>query len=113
MKRNPNTDGLEFWQEARDYLHAYLPTVRKLSVKTVEAYRISLECFITYLTDQHQTTRENISFDHFHRDYLKSWLTWMNTERHYAPRTIGLRLTAVKAFLAYASQEDIGLMALA
>jgi site-specific recombinase XerD len=113
MKRNPDTDGLQFWQLARDYLHVYLPTVRKLSVKTVEAYRISLECFINYLTEQHQTLRQNISFDHFHRDQLKSWLAWMNTARHYAPRTIGLRLTAVKAFLEYASQEDIGLMALA
>src|SRR5699024_2351567 len=63
--------------------------------------------------EQHQTLRQNISFDHFRRDQLKSWLAWMNTARHYAPRTIGLRLTAVKAFLEYASQEDIGLMALA
>lgn len=113
MKRHPNTDTLAFWHAARDYLHAYLPTVRKLAVKTIEAYRISLECFITYLTDDQHIPREEISFDHFHRDQLKAWLAWMNTEQHYAPRTIGMRLTALKAFLDYASQEDIRLVALA
>lgn len=113
MKRDPNTDALNFWQLARDYLHVYLPTIRKLSVKTVEAYRISLECFIDFLTDHHNIDRQHLGFDQFDRHYLKMWLTWMSTEKHYAPRTIGLRLTAVKAFLAYAAQEDIQMVAIA
>ena len=41
MKRcDPNTDAPNLWSFARDYLHAYL------SPKTIEAYRISLECFL-------------------------------------------------------------------
>ena len=36
----------------------------------------------------------------------------MSEQRHYAPRTITLRLTAIKTFLAYASHEDITLIAL-
>ena len=36
----------------------------------------------------------------------------MTNERHYTPKTVALRLSAVKAFLAYACQEDITLVSL-
>lgn len=112
MKRDPVTDAANVWVFARDFLHAYMPTARGLSAKTIEAYRISLESFLTFLADQEHLERAHITFDHFDRDHLKAWLTWMNTERGYAPRTITLRLTAIKAFLSYAAAEDITLVAL-
>jgi site-specific recombinase XerD len=112
MKRDPNTDAPNLFSFARDYLHAYLPKVRALSPKTIEAYRISLECYLAYLTEIERIDRAQVSFDHFDRGRLKAWLTWMGEQRHYAPRTITLRLTAIKTFLAYASHEDITLVAL-
>jgi integrase/recombinase XerD len=81
-------------------------------VKTVEAYRISLECFLSYLADNEHIERDRVSFDHFDRQHLKRWLTWMTDQRHYAPKTVTLRLSAVKAFLAYAAHEDLTLVAL-
>ena len=53
-----------------------------------------------------------MSFDHFDRQHLKGWLAWMADQQHYAPRTIGLRLSSVKAFLTYCSAEDVTLVAL-
>src|SRR5699024_918398 len=92
--------------------HAYTPTVRGHSVNTIEAYRISLECFAGYLGQTEGIEREDINFDHFERDHLKGWLAWMGTQRRYAPATTRLRLSATKAFLAYAAAEDITLIAL-
>ena len=112
MKRDPRTGAPDFYRFARDYLHAYLPTVQGHSPRTIEAYRISLECFIGYLTSIEHVDRAEVSFDHFERQHLKAWLAWMIAQRHYAPATIGLRLSAVKAFLAYCSHEDITLVAL-
>lgn len=112
MRRDPITDAPNFFALARDYLHGYLPKVRKLSPKTIEAYRISLECFLSYLEQVERIQRAQVSFDHFDRPHLKGWLAWMSQQRHYAPNTIALRLTAIKAFLAYASQEEITLLAL-
>lgn len=112
MKRNPNTDAPEFFSFARDYLHTYMPTVRGCSPRTIEAYRISLECFLSYLADQGHVEREHVSFDHFDRTHLKGWLAWMVSDRHYASKTIALRLSAIKAFLVYSSYEDITLVAL-
>jgi integrase/recombinase XerD len=112
MKRDPATGAPDLFSFARDYLHAYMPKVRALSPKTIEAYRISLESFLDYLDEAEHVTREHVSFDHFDRQHLKAWLAWMTDQRHYAPKTVALRLSAVKAFLAYASQEDITLVAL-
>ena len=112
MRRDPATDAPDLYSFARDYLHGYLPTVRRLSGKTIEAYRISLECFLDYLTEAERLQRAEVDFEHFDRAHLKAWLAWMGQQRHYAPRTVTLRLTAVKTFLAYSACEDITLIAL-
>ena len=70
---------------ARDYLHVYMPRVRALSPKTIEAYRISLECFLGYLAETEHTGREHVSFDHFDRQHLKAWLASLDD------RSSGLR----------------------
>lgn len=112
MKRNPDTGAPDFFSFARDYLHGYMPTAQQLSPKTIEAYRISLECFLDYLAEVEHVQRTQVDFDHFERPHLKGWLVWMVEQRRYAPATIALRLSTVKAFLAYCSQEDITLVAL-
>ena len=103
MRRDPKTGAPDFFSFARDYLHAYLPKTRGLSPKTIEAYRISLECFLSYLAETEHIERDRVSFDHFDRQHLKGWLTWMTDQRHYAPKTVALRLSAIKAFLTYCS----------
>lgn len=112
MKRDNRNDTPNFWGFARNYLHEYMPRVRNLSPKTIEAYRISLECFIGYLVDEQSVQRQDIGFEHFERPFLKGWLVWMRETRHYQPKTLGLRLTVIKAFLKFASQEDLRLVAL-
>ncbi len=112
MKRDPKTDIPNVYSFAREYLHRYLLTVRGCSPKTIEAYRISLECFVSYLVESENVERAKVSFDYFDRTHLKAWLAWMVDNRHYAPKTIALRFSAIKAFLAYSSYEDITLMTL-
>ena len=55
MRRDPRTGDPDLFSFARDYLHAYMPRVRALSPKTIEAYRISLECFLGYLAEAEHT----------------------------------------------------------
>ncbi len=112
MKRDPKTGSPDFYAFARDYLHNYLPTVQRRSPKTIQAYRIGLECFLDYLRDQHNIERAHVSFDHFDRDHLKGWLAWMIDQQHYAAKTVALRLSTVKAFLTYCAAEDITLVTL-
>ena len=90
MKRDPKraqaTRAPDFYHYAREYLHSYLPAAARRSPNTIEAYRISLECFLTYLGQQHHVDRAHVSFDHFDRPHLKGWLTWMSEQQHYAPQ---------------------------
>lgn len=113
MRRDPETGAPDFFGCVREYLHTYLPKVQQHSPKTIQAYRISLECFLDYLADHEHVDRARVSFDHFDRKHLKGWLAWMVEDRGYAPTTIALRLTTVKTFLTYCSGEDITLVALA
>jgi len=112
VRRDPAAGSPDLFGCARDYLHVYMPRVRAMSPKTIEAYRISLECYLGYLAGSEHTSREHLSFDHFDRPRLKSWLAWMTSQQHYTPNTVALRLAAIKAFLAYAAREDITLIAL-
>jgi integrase/recombinase XerD len=91
MKRDPKVGVSIFYTFARDYRRTYLPMFARRSPKTIEAYRISLECFLHYLADHDHVERAHVGFDHFDRRHLKGWLAWMSEQRHYAPRTIALR----------------------
>lgn len=78
MRRDPETGDPDLFGFARDYLHTYLPKVRQSSPKTVEAYRISMECFLDYLATHEHVDRNGVSFDHFDGQHLKRWLAWMS-----------------------------------
>ena len=92
-------DAVRFWTMAREWLQSYLPKVRRSSPKTVEAYRLSLECLICYLETECGARREEIGFDALNRAVAKGWVAWMNEKRAYSAKTVNLRLTALKSFL--------------
>ena len=77
----------------------------------MEAYRISLESFIGYLGEADGAFGADVTFDLVDRGRLKGWVAWMNGERGYSPKTVGLRLTAMRSFLSYCAAEDATLQA--
>lgn len=111
-RRSHGTGEPDFWGMARSFLHDWLPRVRGLSWKTVEAYRISLECWLAYLEESSGRSGADVTFSCVTRDALKGWLRWMREDRGLSPKTVGLRLTAMRSFLAYCAAEDATLVAL-
>jgi len=107
---NPLNSSLFFWSTAREYLHHYLPDVRKTSANTVTAYRNSLNQYINYLEQQKKYLRKNISFADFSRNNLKEYMDWMLNDKLLAPKTCNLRITAIHSMLEYASNECNELM---
>ncbi len=86
MKRHHLTDELNVWALARDFLHAYMPKMRGLSPNTIQAYRISLESFLGYLTQQQHIDRSEIRFEHFDRQQFVGGHEKLPGDGHEAAR---------------------------
>lgn len=98
----------DFWQLARSYLHDYMPVTRNLSDKSVEAYKQSLKTYLQYLEIEKSIVNEQVTFDVFSRDNIKDYVSWLKG-KNYVPKTINLKLTAIRSFLKYCSEEDFEL----
>jgi len=98
----------DFWQLARSYLHDYIPVTRNLSDKSVEAYKQSLKTYLKFLDEEKSLAEKQVTFESFTRDNLKDFIGWLKKNR-YSPKTINLKLTAIRSFLKYCSEEDFEL----
>lgn len=104
-KRKKDSD---FWVLARSYLHDYMPAVKNLSDKSVETYKQSLKTYLTFLDCQKSLSNEKVTFDVFSRDNVKDYVIWLK-EQSFSPKSINLKLTAIRSFLKYCSEEDFEL----
>lgn len=98
----------EFWQLARSYLHDYMPITRNLSDKSVEAYKKSLKIYLQFLEVEKLLVEDQVTLSAFSRENIKNFISWLK-EKEYASKTINLRLTAIRSFLKYCSEEDFEL----
>ena len=96
-----------FWPLAHKFLGSYLSHVRNLSQNTVDSYKQSLKDFVDYLEKQKSIKRKNISIEAFNRNTVQDYMAYLNTQRKLTPKTCGLRLTAIKSFLKFCSDEDL------
>ena len=104
MKYNRKKDK-NFWKLARNYLHDYMPVIKNLSDKSVEAYKQSLKSYLQFLKENRSLVNEDVTFESFSRDNVKDFVGWLK-EHNYAPKSINLKLTAIRSFLKYCSEED-------
>ena len=105
-------DNGQFWKLASSYLDHHLKVIRQVSINTISSYRDSLNSFIDYLENVEYIHRKKITFHHFKKEILVRYQAWMITERNLAPKTCNLRMTAIRALLEYAAQEELWIMPL-
>jgi len=98
----------DFWQMARTYLHDFMPAVRNQSDRSVAAYKQSLNSYLTFLESEKGLKEDKVTFDAFCRSYVKDFVEWLH-EKKYAPKTINLKLTAIRSFLKFCADEDFEL----
>ena len=99
---------LDFWILARNYLHDYMPVVRNLSDKSVAAYKQSLKSYLKYSEEYLCLKDGDVTLDVFTRENVKNFVVWLRGG-NYSPKSINLKLTAIRSFLKFCSQEDFEL----
>lgn len=92
------------------YTMVYLPIQRRSSDKTVKTYKTALSQYRKYLLKEKNIPFSAVGFEHFKREQIYEFLTWMKDTEELSESTVNLRLAAIKAFLRYCADEDIGLM---
>lgn len=85
-----------------------MPVTRNLSDKSVEAYKQSLKTYLLFLEEEKSLVNENVEFEAFTRDNVKDFIAWLKN-KNSAPKTINLKLTAIRSFLKFCSEEDFEL----
>ncbi|MGB4439106.1 MAG: site-specific integrase, partial [Sedimentibacter sp.] len=104
MKYKKKND-TNFWKVTRSFLHEYMPVVRNLSDKSVEAYKQSLNSYLAFLKEELAIENAGVCFEFFDHNNIKKYIVWLKEKKNYFPKTIYLKLTAIKSFLKYSSDE--------
>lgn len=91
----------------RNYLTRYLPSERKLSKNTIRSYQKTLELLFDYVKVQKNVSLAKITFEMIDRNMLSSFLDYLENERGCSPTTRNHRLHSIRAFYAYASENNI------
>ena len=74
----------------------YCKWQKRLSEKTIKAYRIDLEQFLNFVIEQDQA---------FSRANINKFIVWLN--ERYKPKSIKRKIASIKAFCNYLEYEEI------
>lgn len=94
-----------------DYLKIYLPKQRNVSPNTILSYRKSLEELLDYVKVREQISLGQITFEHLTADMILSFLEYLEVEKRCSISTRNTRFAAIRAFMDYAADHDITLVA--
>jgi len=106
MKQNE----MLFYQLLRDFLTDYLIIRRNFSKKTARSYRQTLNLLRNYFKETKGISFDRLDFSCFTRSNIYDFLMWLKDKRKNSTQTLNLRLSAIKSFLKYCSEEDMELM---
>lgn len=102
-------DELYFYEMLRDFLYKYLVIQRKFTAATVRNYTDSLVQYRLYLRGQKGIPFDKAGFYCFKKEMVYDFCIWLRDDRSKAVNTVNLRLSAIKSFLCYCSEEDAAL----
>jgi site-specific recombinase XerD len=112
MTTNENAHSALFFSLTWDFLNEYLPKQAGHSSATVESYRDSLTLFRRFLIEVQYQSLAKFRFSDCTKDCIYGFREHLQQDGN-KPSTVNVRITAIRAYLNYASDKDISVQSVA
>lgn len=89
-------DKMAFYRMLRDFLAEHLTVLRSASIKTVRAYKQSLNQFRIYLREEKGIPFEKVDISFFSRNMVYGFLVYLRDIRNCSTATLNLYLSSQK-----------------
>ena len=94
-----------FARHLTNYLTAYLPGRRGMSVNTIKSYRDTFCLLLAYGETVQHIPAEKLTIEKIDKKFIEGFLAWLESERGNSIATRNQRLAAVHAFFKYLQYE--------
>ncbi|HEY5581058.1 MAG TPA: site-specific integrase, partial [Rhodoferax sp.] len=91
----------------QQFFTEYLVSQRAVSPRTVASYRDALMIFLDFAHKRLGKQPTAMALADIEPDLILAFLDYLEKERHNTVRSRNLRLTALRAFLKFASRRDV------
>ncbi len=98
-----------FFSRTHDFLETYLPEQAGKSLKTVKAYKDALSVFRKYVYEEKGISIMDFNYEDCIYEFVLYFSKYLTEKRNYAPSSVNQRLAAIKSYLRYAADCDIGI----
>jgi len=112
MKKSKTPKTRQFFAFTWEFLNEYLPNRIGRSPHTIESYRDSLTIFRHYLTENRRISLAKFMFSDCTKDLIFDFRNYLE-QGGSEPSTINVRMTAIRAYLNYASDKDVAVQSVA
>lgn len=107
-----NKESRMMFEKIRAFLTVYMPKQRGLSKNTITSYRMAINQYLVFISEEKGIRYEDISFDDWNAGNINSFLVSLENVRNVSASTRNQRLFAIRSFLKFARISSPELAAL-
>ena len=100
-----------FHRQLAEYFEVFLPKTQQRSEHTISSYADGFAVLFQFFQEQKNIPQYLIQYKNFTPALFDEYLLWLDEEKHYSEASKQQRLTAITAFLKYASRRDVSALA--
>lgn len=100
------TKQMEFLQLLDSYVSEYMPVVAGMSENTIRLYKATFRLLFEFLYETKEMDADKVMFRALDYETLTAFLSWLENERKCSVATRNVRLSALRAFAAYAQNRN-------
>jgi len=96
-----------FIRQSGEYFETFLPEIHRASGNTISAYANAFAMLFQFFYEKLNLPHHLVTYKHFAPANIDQYLLWLKNVRNYSDATIRQHVSAVTAFLKYASRREM------